>query len=241
MNIQDSIEKKHYIATEHDVELLAAAHFSGDQIVKRSDGQYLRILVASLKAQFGNGHTAGRRRKLTAEDVNAQVAHLETTHKRFYGAVLKGVTTPDVEADETLDVDTQRARASVRNARAGFARSAASTVKAFLEAGGDIRGVDVNKVTKTELRAFARAAVAPDENPRLHTAHVSVQRLTRDLTALAKDDPDVARVAIDEAMVALQGLLDDLGAAPAATAPTESQVFRGRTRAAFAGRARAAA
>lgn len=254
MNIQDSIEKKHYVATEHDVELLAASHFNSDTLTRRSDGQYLRILVAALKGQFGGATHRGPRRKLTAEDFNAQGAFLAETHTRYYAAVLKGITTPEVADDEALDVDTRRARASIRNARAGFARSAASTVQAFLRAGGDIRVVDVNVVTKTELRNWTRQAVTPDENPRLHAVHVTIKRLTRDMEALAEEDAGAARVAVEEAMQTLQGILDGLDATarpgglastvlPPATAapPTDTQVFRARTRQRFAGRRKAAA
>ena len=242
-----TIERKHYIVTEHDVELLGASHFNSDVLTRRSDGQYLRILIAAMKAKFGNGHGAGRRRKLTEADAQEQGAFLAETHTRFYAAVLKGVTTPDCEADERLSVDEQRARAAQRNARGGFARSAASTLQAFIRAGGDIRAVKLDTVTKGELRAFARSVTRPEENERARAAHASVQRLTRDIEALAEDDPDAARLAVDEAMAALEAIVARMVreghkvlapvvvAAPEAH-PTATQVFRTKTRARFAAR-----
>ena len=239
--ILDQIERKHYVATENDVQQLAASRFNSDTMTKRGDGQYLRILVAALKAQFSNGHgKAGRRRKLTEDDAAEQSSFLALTHTRFYASVLLGVTTPEVAPDDTLTPDEQRARAAARNGRAGFARSAASTLQAFIRAGGDIRSLDVMTVTKTELRAFARMQESPDDSAEAHAAHVTIKRLIRDMDALAEVDPDAARLAIDEATAALGAIAARLQAsqarAPAAPAPTatDTQVFRQKTRARFA-------
>jgi hypothetical protein len=236
MNILETIERKHYIATDSDVEQLAATHLTSDALTKRSDGQYLRILVAAMRAKFGSGKGSGRRRKLTEADVAEQSEALAAIHTRFYASVLKGVTTDEVADHDNLSADERRARAAARNGRAGFARSAASTLQAYIRAGGDIRGLDVATVTKTELRAFARVAQAPDDSPEAHAAHVTIKRLARDMDALADVDPDAARLAIDEAMAALQAIGARLAsAAHAAQAPpSETQVFRQKTRARFA-------
>lgn len=230
MNIVQKIEKAHYVATEHDVELLAAEHLANVTAANHSDGSYLRILIAAMQSQFGSN---GRKRKLTATDQAQHIAQLATIHGRLYPHVLKGVTTPEVVEDETLDPDTRRARAAIRNNRAGFARSAASTLKAWVLAGGDVRGLDIGTTTKTELRAFTRAHVDP-AGARRDPAHAATVSLVTRLRTLATTDPDAARVSAEEAMQELQKVLDELEEAPKREGQhVESGVFQGRRGAAY--------
>jgi hypothetical protein len=208
MTILDTIEKKHYVATEHDVEQLAASHFNSDVLTKRSDGQYLRILVAAMKSQFGNGRSA--RRKLSPADTETYRAFLTETHGKLYAAVLRGVTTPDCADDEVLAADERRQRAAVRNGRAGFARSSASTLQSFLKAGGDVRTLDVNTVTKGALRAAVAATKEPDIAPEATAAGAALRRLERDIGALVEVNHDAGRELVEEAMERLQAILDQL-------------------------------
>ena len=208
MNIITKIEKAHYMATEHDVEALAALHLANVEAASGTDGQYLRIMLAALKAKYGNGGVPriGRRRLLTDVDRAQHVATLAEHHARLYPFVLKGITTPDVADDATMDVEARRARATVRNNRAGFARSATSTIKSWIKAGGDIRGLDVTTATKTALRAFTRSQVAPDAAAH-DPARSALGRLTGALKAMATEDPDSAREATERAMEELQQIL----------------------------------
>lgn len=203
--IEDKIEAKGYVATEHDVELLAAAHMVNVDQAKRTDGSYLRILVAALQARF-NGLKS--RKRATPADLKAHSDHVAETHTKLYPHVVKGVTTPDILDDETLDADTRRARAAIRNARATFARSAASTLQLFIRAGGDLRGVDVLSVTKTQLRTWAVAAAGP--TPRGEVILAAVKRLERDVLAMAADDPDGAHSAVEGCIERLQKILGEL-------------------------------
>lgn len=206
VSIENKIEKAHYVASEHDVELLAAAHLATSEATKRTDGQYLRILVQALKAQF-NG-VRGKRRA-TKPELDNHSAFLAETHTKLYQAVLRGVTTEDVADDETLDIEERRARATVRNNRAGFARSSASTLQMFIRAGGDVRGLDVETVTKTALRTWAKANT-PDAKPRQEFIMSALTRLEREAVALVAEDPDEGRTVVEECMARLQTILDDL-------------------------------
>lgn len=218
--IETKIEKAHYVATEHDVELLSAAHLACNEATQRVDGSYLRILIATIQARFG-----GRgRRKAANADLGQHSTYLAETHTRLYPFVLKGVTTPEVADDETMSAEERRARAVVRNSRAGFARSAASTLQAYIRAGGDIRTIDVDVATKTALRAWTKAQ-APDAKPRLGALQSAFGRVEREATAMVAEDPDAARGVIEECMERLQAILDDL-AQP--TAPTITQTLRSR-------------
>lgn len=221
IKIEDKIEKAHYVASDHDVELLAAAHLATSEATKRADGSYLRILVAALQAQF-NGVRSRRK-----PDAEAHSAFLAETHSRLYVWILKGITTPEVADDEKLSPDDRRIRGMLRQARAGFARSAASTLQMFIRAGGDVRTLDVDTVSKTALRTWARAA-NPDAKPRTDFILAGLKRIERAAVALMAEDPDEARATVEECMGRLQRVLDELG--PPATQPqhTITQTLRQR-------------
>lgn len=233
--IENKIEKAHYVANEHDVELLAAAHLATTEASKRTDGQYLRILVQALKSQFDG--VRGKRRPTTAELENHS-AFLADTHTRLYVAVLRGITTPDVEDDETLTVEERRERAAVRNNRAGFARSSASTLQMFIRAGGDVRTLDVAVVTKTSLRTWTKANT-PDATPRQDFIMSALTRLEREARTLVAEDPDEGRTVVEDCMKRLQVILDDLDKADeeaphvATDVLGKSQVVPGRHAARF--------
>ena len=204
MNILSKIEKAGYLVTGTDVEALAALHLANVDAASGTDGQYLRIMLASVKAK--HPATVGRRRLLTDIDRAQHVATLAEAHGRLYPFVLKGITTPDVEDRPELDAESRRARAVVRDSRAGFARSAASTVKAWIKAGGDIRGLDVATATKTALRAFTRSQVAPAAA--VHDpARSALGRLTGAIRTMATEDPEAARAATEAALAELRQLL----------------------------------
>lgn len=211
--IEDKIESKNYVATEHDVELLAAAHLACSDATKRVDVSYLRILVAALQARF-NG-LRGRKKAAAPEDLKQHSEYLAETHTRLYAFVLKGVTTPDVMDEETLDPDTRRARAGVRNGRAAFARSSASTLQLYIRMGGDVRGLHVADVSKSQLRAFAKSKAPP--TPRNELVLAGIKRVESEALSLAADDPDAAREVVEECMERLQKILDGLDKPDAST------------------------
>jgi hypothetical protein len=203
MEIIDTIEKAHYVANEREVELLAAAHLACSEAAKKTDGAYLRILIAALQAEFGV-----KKHKLSQKDTHRHAEVLAEVHTRLYPAVMRGVTTPEVEDDEHLGIDERRARAAIRNARATFARSAASTLKGFIDAGGDVRGLDLQEVTKSALRTFmlAKAGVPP----KMELVMAALHRVEKQVLKWVQEDPDQARAAIEECINRLQKLHDEL-------------------------------
>ncbi len=205
METIDKIEKAHYTANDHEVELLAAAHHACTEAGKRTDGAYLRILIASLQAKFTS---TNRKRRLSTDELHRHAEHITETHGRLYHAVIRGVTTPEVVDDTTLTPDERRARAGIRNGRAAFARSAASTLHAFIKAGGDVRGLDVDTVTKTLLRTFVMGKSGP--RPKMELIMTALHRVERQVNVLIADDPDQARAALEECMARLQRILDEM-------------------------------
>lgn len=205
-SIMAKILKANFVATPHDVELLAAAHLGASDTAKRADGSYLCILVAALQAQF-NG--VRNKKAPTQPELDNHSKFLADTHTAFYQSVLVGITTDDVADSEALSTEERRARATVRNNRAGFARSSASTLQGFIRAGGDVRKLDVATVSKTALRTWTKANTV-GATPRQDFIMSALKRMEREAKALLAEDPDEGRQTVEECMERLQGLLDDL-------------------------------
>lgn len=195
--------KGHWVANEHEVETLAHERYVNAGNVTLADGTYLRVLVVETQSKLGRPR--GRGVKPNAKD---QLAVLEAAHARFYPSVLKGITTPELALDDSIDTKERQKRALERNARSAFARSAKSTLAAYVEAGGDLRVLEVAAVTKDALRK----AVAPKEPE--NKVERQIQRaqgaLLRACARRARGDPDKARQFIEGAVMALEALLETI-------------------------------
>jgi hypothetical protein len=200
--IIEKLETAHYVATEQQIELLAAEQYNGSTQAIRASGTYLRAIVAACQGKLGR---KGRGRVNT----QSQLAVLDAVHERFYPAVLRGVTTPDIASDETLDKAESGRRMLERNARSAFARTSVSTLRTYVAAGGDMRALILAEVTKHALRT----ALSPPE-PRDKGAR-QMQRaegaLVRAAQRLAKRDPVAASRLLSKAIVTLQGVLEEVG------------------------------
>lgn len=195
------IENKTSIPTDSQVESLALERYTNAALISRIDNTYLGILVIASQARLGKG-----RRKM---DASAQTEVLESVHERFYAAVLRGVTTHDIAVEADLEPKESTRRSLERNRRSAFARSAKSTLLAYVTAGGDIRALDPNNTSKTALRK----AFAPPE-PANRTERQIVRSkgsLYRALARQARASPKEAREAIETAVEELQALLEQLG------------------------------
>src|SRR5258708_7685614 len=113
MNIIDNIEKHHYVATEAQVEQLAKEQYTHSAEVGRANSTYLRVLIAGCQAELG-----GKRGK--APSIESQLSVWEKVHRKYYAVVIRGVTTPDVEAADDLDSTEGERRQLERNRRSGF-------------------------------------------------------------------------------------------------------------------------
>lgn len=205
MDIITKIEKDNYVATEHQIELLANAQYTATAGVARANGTYLRILIAGCQSELG----AGRGRAPSAE---SQLAVLERTHERYYAAVLRGVTTADVEASDSLETVERGRRQLERNRRSGFARSAATTLRNYVRASGDIRKLDLSTVSKTSLQRIVSEA-SQDEAPtdKLSARLQRTERaLLRAVKSQARGNPEVAAANLEAIIERLQLALDEL-------------------------------
>jgi hypothetical protein len=207
--------KNVYVMTEVQIEALASERTNSLLGAETMAGTYLRALVTGSQSKLGP-----KRGKTPTEET--QLAALEAVAVPFYAAVLRGVTTDEIAIDATVEHAEAVTRNRERNRRATFARTAKSTLVAWVKAGGDLRAIDVATVTKGELRASTAAATGgllgvPPET-RLQRAQRAI------LAAVAREGPDVARAHLEGVIAALQEALDELPEVDAG----ESTVIRTR-------------
>ena len=196
MDVTQKIEKSHYRATEQQIEQLAKDHNTMTTAGVRITGIYLRALIAASQAKLG---PKGRGR---APGKDAQLHALAVANEKFYAAVLRGVTTPEIAAVEGLAPVERTRRALERNRRSNFARTAAGSLTRFAERGGDLRGLDLKTVTKRELdEALQPPGVALEPSTRYQGA------LLKAIERRARGDPEGARQVAESAIAALRHLL----------------------------------
>lgn len=213
MSIIDNLVKHHYVATEAQVESLAREQYSAASQVAVANSTYLRVLVAGCQAELG-----GKRTRAPARP-EAHLAVLEKVHQRYYEAVLRGVTTDDIAQDATLDRDERGRRQLERNRRSAFARSAATTLRNYVRAGGDLRALEVDSVSKSELQTF----VASQESPDVDKFGMRIARAEKSILNAIKQQ---ARASPDKAAANLEALLERLQRALADLAPDKALVAR---------------
>lgn len=142
-----TIESKHYVATQADIEKLAGVIIDSDQKVTSCRGTYLKALVATTQHELGAPprQRNGKSERLTEAEVAAHLKAFQTVSDRFYAVVMQvaKATVPDPD------------KALLRQ-RTAFARSAASTVRGYIRAGNDIRVLAAHKVTKAALASPVR-------------------------------------------------------------------------------------
>lgn len=189
MNIIQTIAKANYAATGAQVETLAHAVVIG----KQGESTYLRVLVAHCQAEAGTG-----RRKLPNDAAEAIV---DKVHGKLYPHVQKGVQANGLGGElEAKEV----------NRRSTFARTSASELRGFIAKGGDIRTLEVDTLTRAQLRKFG--VTVPTGTRAERSFSKSADALERAARRIARGDPDAALERIDEAIAKLQAVRDELEA-----------------------------
>lgn len=207
MNLITRISSAGFIATEQQIEELARDRHASRSQAEAIDTIYHKVLLAGCLAQLAPAPSGKRRRKSAVE---AQTLVLETVHQPLYAAVLRGITTPDVSPDGDITKEERKRRALARNGRSNFARSAKSTMLKFIEAGNDLRSLDVATVTKDALRAAVVPAETGDrEEVRAKRAERS---LLRSIARVEKVDPHTARTRLETIVGELQTRLEAMTA-----------------------------
>ena len=201
-SVLDQIREANYQATEEDIEKLAALHSDVSNTQGQTDGSYLKILLAGCQAVLGKG------RKKFPDLKAAQHEVLDKTNNRYYEAVLRGVITEDIAITEGLDENEKRLRRVEQLRRATFARSAKSTLAAFVEAGGDMRMLDVVATSKGSLRKFvSESQGVPSWEKDVSSKRTKIEAICR---RLAETNPGQAREILESVLSHLQDVLDSI-------------------------------
>ena len=191
--------KSKYALTETQVEALAAEHAGATGAARIVGTTYLRVIVAGCQQLLGTKRKPGRPNK------GDQMTALGDVSGRYYAAVLRGITTPDIAHDATLPRAEQKRRAMERNVRSTFARATKSTLASYIASGGDLRTLDADTVTRDPLLTHVRASKGINE-----TGH-RIERHAGAVLRLAKRDPKGAQDALRAAIAQLQAALTGPG------------------------------
>lgn len=213
MNIITKIEKARFLATEHDIELMARERQDSLDAGAKATGTYLKVLTALTAHEIG-GRTAllSRRRgklalSLRPEEVADHLNVLESINSRCYAAVCKAVITPDIERKDDLPQSEQTRRALERNRRTNYARTAMSALRAYVQAGRDVRDLEPSEVTKGKLNEITETYAPP-------TRTVSTARLLRAATRagarIVAEAEELAGIDPAQAERLLSALVDQL-------------------------------
>lgn len=182
MTTIEQIIKAKFLATDAQVQALAGIVATG----VTATGIYLGVLVAHTQAALAD------KKRVTPRIAEACI---DEVHKRLYPCVLAGAGPSDMPADE-------------RNRASNYARSAASDLRYFAKAGGDVRALDPATVKKAALRA--EGADVPTGTRIERGIAASLARFERIVQRLAKTSADAARKQIEDAQAKLEAMLEAL-------------------------------
>lgn len=201
MNVVTDIASAKYLATPEQVQRLARTHWDASETVKHGSRTYLAIMVALTQRRM--------KRNRSKEDV---IAVFENLAASMYQDVIAGVSEPGMERNEV-------------NRRATFARTAASTLRSYLNANHSIAELDAETVSKSALRKV----LAPPE-PAGRAARVmsrSVNSIRSVVARLAKTDRGRAMRELLQLINTLNEQLTDLeGEADVETTEVVSHALR---------------
>jgi hypothetical protein len=136
-----SIESRNFIATDADIAKIAAQAIDGETRSTEARGLFFKALIATTQHELGSPPRVRNVKtdKLTAEDIAAHLLTFEGIAKRFCEKARE-------VAANTVPSDVETLRSRTRKFY-----SAASTVRGYIRAGGDIRGIAAHKATKGSL------------------------------------------------------------------------------------------
>ncbi len=220
MSTLQNIQKANYRVDENDVETLAREYVASQQSLAGSRTTYFRILLANVQVALA-GKPALRSRAsspLTEEQITQHLAAFEEVNTKLYAAVVRGSITSDIADVPNLSTDEANRRASERNRRNNYARSAASTIRAYMRAGHDVTRISVLNATKNSMtlsNGLRSDGPAGQPGERLHRrVKNTTSRLTNLVAELAHLDRAAAIVALQEVMEQASGLMLKHGGRP---------------------------
>lgn len=186
------LEAVNYLAPDNAVALMAKDYVEARHALTGVQGAYLKVLVAHSQKALPDAVSATKEQMLEA---------VRFTHDRLYAIVLNAITTPDIAIDNSQPDHERQRRSLERNRRSNFARSAKSTLVAYIAAEGNLLRLKPGEVTKESLREFTATVVTPPTE--LDRANTIEKRLERTVRQLAEKNREEAIEFIDRLHTAL--------------------------------------
>lgn len=140
-----TLKSRSFVANAADIEVLTRQYLAGVTAVEGSRGTYLTALIATTQVRVGATprKRAGDPGQLTPSEIAADVQAMRAVHKEFFQVVKKTVRGEGFSGQE-FDSKVKK-----------FC-SSASTFKAFIKGGGDLRALVAEKETKWSLRKVTK-------------------------------------------------------------------------------------
>lgn len=198
-----SLEARSFIAIPADIEAITRAYLEGRVVVEGSRETFLKALVATIQAELDSAPRVrtGKAPKLEGDEIDVHLRAMNTVYDLFYAAVIKAVKT---KARDALEA----------NKMSNFARGAKSTLKAWIQAGGDVRTLPASRVTKGSLREDMQTAPEKGAAMFKRTALRWTTRIEGVAKAYAATDKQAAIAGVEGIMSQLARMLTELGASP---------------------------
>lgn len=175
-----NLEAVNYLASDEAIARMARDYSAARGTLETVRGDYLKVLVAHSQKALPDAVTAASEKVLQV---------IGFTHERLYALVLGAIITPDIAAADGLPESESHRRALERNRRSNFARTAKSTLVAFVAAGGNLQSLKPGEVTKELLRRVVLAAITPP-TPEQRTAKLetSIEDAVRAMAKANRED-----------------------------------------------------
>jgi hypothetical protein len=180
---------------DSDIETTAKAIFSAQTANDTGRTTYLRTLIEAVQEQLGK----------RGQDMKAQLVALKAQHQRFYAVVMR-------VAEDYVPVGTKHRKTELHR-RATFARTATTSLRGHIRAGGDAMTLKAVTATKAALRVRAGPQAAPSLKRLATNAKGQSNRVLTMLEALAKADKPAAIAETQALLGALTAQLLKLGVA----------------------------
>lgn len=184
-----------FVIEDKDIEQLTRALLTADHTSATVRGTYFRSLIAMSQIKLGmdkpRATKASRYVTLKPDARDAQLAALKEVHAHAYSIVL-----------DVIGNDPER------NAKSVFARTAYSTLTAWVKVNGSLCDLNLADVSKNRVRQLTAKRQRPSASDPLPRAVASLVRLA---TATATESPKEAAEQLQAAMDAIGNAMIDLG------------------------------
>lgn len=192
---------KTYVATKRDVEALMVDRLKADSVLGSTRNTYLRMVIATAQKRLDINVVRAPRAAIepTDEVLQAHADMVETVHAEFYDVIKAVATRTPKDADDSRDIDT------VIASRLVFARSAYSTIRAWILRGRhSLQSIVAAKAIKREM-----AELTPPRIPSVPRT-LSATPLVRSADAILSKIVTAAATDKEAAVEALQTVINHL-------------------------------